>query len=90
MQIEPIINQLVGDDFITDSLVENIFVDFYFPSQGKAIIVMEEAHDHPDAYYPKSIDAAQLKSKGKEVLLLWIDNATHNTELTAKLKEFLQ
>lgn len=90
MHLEPIISQLVGPNFIAETSVENIFVDYYFPNQNKAIIVMEESHDHPDAYYPKSNDAQQLKRCGKEVLLLWIDNASNHSEITTKLKEFLK
>ena len=72
-QITNILHKIIGETFIADLAIDGISVEFFVPKSNKAIIVHEEGHDHPDAYFAKSADCNRLQALGKDVLLLWVD-----------------
>lgn len=91
-EISRIITNLVGDIFIQGATVDEITLDFWIPRLNKGILLFEVEHDHPDAYYGRSMEVQRLKEAGKDVLLLWLESSSKEwirENCSDKIQQFL-
>ncbi len=89
--ITNILNNLIGEIFISDIEIQGVFVDYHIPAYHKSILLFEDGHDHPDAYFARANDQNALKKEQNDCLLLWLDqNDPENlTFAQEKISSFL-
>ncbi len=86
-----LIQQEIGDIFIEATEVHGYSVDFWVPSKNQGIILFEDQHDHPDAYFGRNTAATKLRELGYDILLLWIEESNETwvrQHCTEKIRDF--